>query len=111
MGPYRLNGLLAPGQSECIQSADGYRRFRRSLMVFFRATKLGKAMRAVAIDAAAARLVGIRVESVFMSAWALAAGYLVAAMLMAAAAVAEAIFGVDAEGQPLESIAGPLSSE
>jgi MFS family permease len=45
------------------------------------------------------------------SAWALAAGYLVAAVLMAAAAVAEAIVGIDAEGQPLESIAGPLSSE
>jgi MFS family permease len=45
------------------------------------------------------------------SAWALAAGYVVAAVLMAAAAVTEAIFGVDAEGRPLESIAGPLSSE
>jgi len=45
------------------------------------------------------------------SAWALAAGYLVAAVLMAAAAVAEAFFGVDAEGRSLESIAGPLSSE
>jgi MFS family permease len=45
------------------------------------------------------------------SAWALSAGYLVAAVLMAAAAVAEALFGVDAEGKSLESIAGPLSSE
>ena len=45
------------------------------------------------------------------SAWALAAGYLVAAVLMGGAAVAEAIFGVDAEGRSLESIAGPLSSE
>jgi MFS family permease len=45
------------------------------------------------------------------SAWALSAGYLVAAVLMAAAAVAEAFFGVDAEGRSLESIAGPLSSE
>jgi MFS family permease len=45
------------------------------------------------------------------SAWALSAGYLVAAVLMAAAAVAEAMFGVDAEGRPLESIAGPLSTE
>jgi MFS family permease len=45
------------------------------------------------------------------SAWALAAGYFVAAVLMAAAAVAETLFGVDAEGMPLESIAGPLSSE
>ena len=45
------------------------------------------------------------------SAWALSAGYLVAAVLMAAAAVAEAMFGVDAEGRSLESIAGPLSTE
>ena len=45
------------------------------------------------------------------SAWGLSAGYLVAAVLMAAAAVAEAIIGVDAEGRSLESIAGPLASE
>jgi MFS family permease len=45
------------------------------------------------------------------SAWALSAGYLVAAVLMAAAALVEAKLGVDAEGRPLESIAGPLSSE
>jgi len=45
------------------------------------------------------------------SAWALSAGYLVAAVLMAGAAVAEALLGVDAEGKSLESIAGPLSSE
>jgi MFS family permease len=45
------------------------------------------------------------------SAWALAAGYVLAAVLMAAAAIAEAKFGVDAEGRSLESIAGPLSSE
>jgi MFS family permease len=45
------------------------------------------------------------------SAWALSGGYLIAAVLMAAAAVAEAMFGVDAERQPLEAIAGPLSSE
>jgi MFS family permease len=45
------------------------------------------------------------------SIWALSAGYIVAAVLMAGAAVAEALWGVDAEGQPLESIAGPLSSE
>jgi branched-chain amino acid transport system permease protein len=44
------------------------------LMAFFRGTKFGKAMRAVAIDPRAARLMGIRVESIFMSAWALAAG-------------------------------------
>jgi MFS family permease len=45
------------------------------------------------------------------SVWALSAGYLVAAVLMAGAAVAEALLGVDAEGRSLESIAGPLSSE
>ena len=45
------------------------------------------------------------------SAWALSGGYIVAAVLMAGAAVAEAIWGVDAEGKSLESIAGPLSSE
>jgi MFS family permease len=45
------------------------------------------------------------------SAWALSGGYGVAAVLMAAAAVAEVLFGVDAEGRSLESIAGPLSSE
>jgi len=45
------------------------------------------------------------------SAWALSAGYILAAVLMAGAAVAEALWGVDAEGKALESIAGPLSSE
>jgi len=45
------------------------------------------------------------------SAWAVAAGYGVAAILMAAAALVEAKFGIDAERQPLEAIAGPLSSE
>ena len=45
------------------------------------------------------------------SAWALSAGYIVAAVLMAGAAVAEALLGVDAEGKSLESIAGPLASE
>src|SRR6266704_1655849 len=43
------------------------------LVTFFRGTKFGKAMRAVAIDPRAARLMGIRVESIFMSAWARAA--------------------------------------
>jgi len=43
--------------------------------------------------------------------WALAGGYLFAAALMLAAAVAEAAFGVDAERRSLEDIAGPLSSE
>ncbi len=45
------------------------------------------------------------------SPWALAGGYGIAAVLMAAAAVAEAYFGVDAERRSLEEIAGPLSSE
>jgi MFS family permease len=45
------------------------------------------------------------------SAWALSAGYILAAVLMAGAAVAEALWGVDAEGKSLESIAGPLASE
>src|SRR5260370_10883258 len=44
------------------------------LVAFFRGTKFGKAIRAGAIDPRAARLMGIRVESIFMSAWALAAG-------------------------------------
>jgi MFS family permease len=45
------------------------------------------------------------------SPWALAGGYIFAAVLMLAAAVAEAGFGIDAEMRSLESIAGPLSSE
>jgi MFS family permease len=43
--------------------------------------------------------------------WALAAGYIFAASLMLAAAVAEAKFGIDAEMRSLERIADPLSSE
>ncbi len=38
-------------------------------------------------------------------------GYLFGAALMLAAAAAEAVFGVPAEGKPLESVAQPLSSE
>jgi MFS family permease len=45
------------------------------------------------------------------SPWPLAAGYIFAALLMLAAAVAEAAFGVDAEMRSLEQIAEPLSSE
>jgi len=45
------------------------------------------------------------------SLWALAAGYIFAASLMLAAAIAEAGFGIDAEMRSLESIADPLSSE
>lgn len=43
------------------------------LVAFFRRTKLGKAMRAVAFDQTAARLMGIRAGTVFGSAWALSA--------------------------------------
>jgi MFS family permease len=45
------------------------------------------------------------------SQWALAGGYVFAAVLMLASALAEVRLGVDAEGQSLEAIAGPLSSE
>jgi MFS family permease len=45
------------------------------------------------------------------SPWAIAAGYVFAAALMLAAALAEAKLGVDAEMRPLESLAEPLSSE
>jgi MFS family permease len=44
------------------------------------------------------------------SRWAVAAGYLVAAVLMLVAAVTEQKLGVDAERKSLESIASPLSS-
>ena len=40
------------------------------LAAFFRYSKLGKAMRAVSIHAEAARLMGIRAETVYRSAWA-----------------------------------------
>jgi len=45
------------------------------------------------------------------SAWAVAGGYMFAAVLMLGAAVAEAMLGIDAEGRSLEQIADPLSSE
>ena len=44
------------------------------------------------------------------SQWALAGGYMFAAVLMLVAALTEAKLGVDAEGRSLENIAGPLSS-
>jgi branched-chain amino acid transport system permease protein len=44
-----------------------------ALVAFFRQTKLGKAMRAVAFDQVAARLMGVSVGTVFGSAWALSA--------------------------------------
>lgn len=43
------------------------------LVLFFQRTRLGKAMRAVAFNQTAARLMGIRVNTVFGSAWALSA--------------------------------------
>lgn len=43
------------------------------LILFFRQSRLGKAMRAVAFNQTAARLMGIRVSTVFGSAWALSA--------------------------------------
>jgi MFS family permease len=45
------------------------------------------------------------------SMWALAAGYMLAAILMLAAAFVEAKVGIDAERRSLEQIADPLSSE
>src|SRR2546430_2742685 len=77
IGPLRVNPsylVIIP----CLAALVGV------LVTFFRVTKFGKAMRAVAIDARAARLMGIRVESIFMSAWALAAGIgAVAGLLLA----------------------------
>jgi branched-chain amino acid transport system permease protein len=43
-----------------------------ALIVFFRYSKFGKAMRAVALNLTAARLMGIDINSVFASSWALA---------------------------------------
>jgi branched-chain amino acid transport system permease protein len=43
------------------------------LVLFFQKTRLGKAMRAVAFNQTAARLMGISVNAVFRSAWALSA--------------------------------------
>jgi len=58
---------------------------------------------------AAPSLFGYLVES--GSPWALAGGYILAAVLMLAAAGMEALFGVDAERRSLEDIAGPLAAE
>jgi len=58
-----------------------------AIIVFFRSTRLGKAMRAVSVNAEAARLMGIRVESVYRSSWAIStaigalAGLLVAPLI------------------------------
>jgi branched-chain amino acid transport system permease protein len=43
-----------------------------ALSAFFRYTKFGKAMRAVALNLTAARLMGVDISSVFASSWALA---------------------------------------
>ncbi len=57
------------------------------VIAFFRYTRLGKAMRAVSIDADAARLMGIRVETVYRWSWAMStaigalAGLLVAPLI------------------------------
>jgi branched-chain amino acid transport system permease protein len=66
LGPLRLNPayLVFIVSLACIVSA---------LVLFFGHTKFGKAMRATALDPVAARLMGIRVGSVFSAAWALAA--------------------------------------
>jgi branched-chain amino acid transport system permease protein len=54
------------------------------LVAFFQQTRLGKAMRAVAYDKTAARLMGISVGAVFGSAWALSAAIgAVAGLLLA----------------------------
>lgn len=58
-----------------------------ALVVFFRVTRLGKAMRAVSVNAEAARLMGIRVTRVYRWAWAIStaigalAGVLVAPLI------------------------------
>lgn len=66
LGPVRLNPayLVIMLATAALVSA---------LVAFFRYSRFGKAMRAVAQNQLAARLMGIRVGSVFMSAWALAA--------------------------------------
>jgi MFS family permease len=43
--------------------------------------------------------------------WMVAGGYMIAAVLMLAAAVVEAFLGIDSEGRSLEQIASPLSSK
>jgi branched-chain amino acid transport system permease protein len=57
------------------------------VMLFLRSTRLGKAMRAVSVNAEAARLMGIRVETVYRWSWAIStaigalAGLLVAPLI------------------------------
>jgi branched-chain amino acid transport system permease protein len=64
LGPLRVNPayLVIIGSMTALVLA---------LIRFFRASKFGKAMRAVALDAVAARLMGIGINSVFASAWAM----------------------------------------
>jgi MFS family permease len=45
------------------------------------------------------------------STWYLAGGYVIAAVLMLAAALIEVLFGIDSEGRSLEEIANPISSK
>jgi branched-chain amino acid transport system permease protein len=58
-----------------------------AVIVFLRSTRLGRAMRAVSVNAEAARLMGIRVESVYRWSWAIStaigalAGLLVAPLI------------------------------
>jgi branched-chain amino acid transport system permease protein len=66
LGPLRLN----PAYPVYIASLAG---IVTGLSLFFAHTKFGKAMRATAIDAVAARLMGIETGQVFASAWALGA--------------------------------------
>jgi branched-chain amino acid transport system permease protein len=64
LGPLRVNPayLVIIGSMTALVLA---------LIQFFRASKFGKAMRAVAFDEVAARLMGIGINSVFASAWAM----------------------------------------
>lgn len=66
MGPLRVNPsyLVMIGTTAALVCL---------LVLFFQRTKLGKAMRAAAVNQTGARLMGIRVGTVFGSAWALAA--------------------------------------
>lgn len=65
LGPLRLNPAYLV-IILCLVAVVG------ALAIFFRASKYGKAMRAVALDSTAAQLMGIGINSIFGSAWALA---------------------------------------
>jgi branched-chain amino acid transport system permease protein len=66
VGPLRVN----PSYLVMIGSTAG---LVGLLLLFFQQTRFGKAMRAVAFDQTAARLMGIGVNAIFGSAWALSA--------------------------------------